>query len=186
MWPRGEASRLAALGMRRAPPAIIGLYRITKIARMRNDITIHFVVFLNPKPVKCNHMVIKPPDYIYTVLQGRSALYSFRASLTRFPAGTLMENETQKSQKLLNSPYWVRKLRTRHSLMDLNKDGAVSKEDFDIFADNLIRHGKLSETLGQSVRERVMRIWLSFGVPDDAKVTADEWVTNSANLSGTY
>ena len=94
----------------------------------------------------------------------------------------LMENE--KSQKLLNSPYWERKLRARHALMDLNKDGAVSKKDFDIFADNLIRNGKLSETLGQSVRERVMRIWLSFGVPDDTEITADEWVSRAANISG--
>ena len=70
--------------------------------------------------------------------------------------------------------------------MDLNSDNYVSKEDFDIFADNLIRNGALSETLGQSVRERVMRIWAAFGVPDDAKVTVDEWVDTAAKISGIF
>lgn len=70
--------------------------------------------------------------------------------------------------------------------MDLDNDKYVSKEDFVILADKLIRNGALSEAQGQSVRERVMRIWAAFGVPDDTKVKADEWVDKTANISGMF
>ena len=96
----------------------------------------------------------------------------------------LMENE--RSQKLLNSPFWVRKLRARHALMDLNNDKYVPKEDFEIYVDKLIRNGALSETLGQSVLERVMRIWAGFGVPDYAKISVDEWVDTAVKVSGMF
>lgn len=42
-----------------------------------------------------------------------------------------------------NSIFWRRKMRTVHNLLDVNKDGIISYDDFKLLADRFVRLGNL-------------------------------------------
>ena len=46
---------------------------------------------------------------------------------------------------LTKNEFWVKKMTTRFHALDLNKDGVLTKADFDIFTERTIQIGKLSE-----------------------------------------
>ena len=86
----------------------------------------------------------------------------------------------------LNNQYWVQKMKARFSYFDTDKDGALSIEDFQLLADNLVRCGDLKEPKSASVRERVLKLWSLFGKAEGGKITEEEWITTMAGMSGKY
>ena len=86
----------------------------------------------------------------------------------------------------LNNSFWVRKLKARFNYLDTNKNGTVSRDDFDLLADKLALYGKLDESKEKSVRARVLRIWEVFGLPDDVVATEKKFLNIAANISGKF
>ena len=46
---------------------------------------------------------------------------------------------------LTKNEFWLKKMTARFHALDLNKDGVLTKADFDIFTERTIQIGKLSE-----------------------------------------
>ncbi|CAG9767724.1 unnamed protein product [Ceutorhynchus assimilis] len=58
-----------------------------------------------------------------------------------------------------NSDFWRRKIRTLHSILDLNKDGVVSFDDFKILADRFVDLGHLSEKHTKEFYQVIQDLW---------------------------
>lgn len=43
------------------------------------------------------------------------------------------------------SEFWRRKIRTFHGILDVNKDGVISYDDFKLLADRFVNLGHMSE-----------------------------------------
>lgn len=50
------------------------------------------------------------------------------------------------------SAFWRRKMRTVHSLLDVNKDGVISYDDFNLLADKFVNLGHLTDQQSQEFR----------------------------------
>ncbi|XP_060532816.1 sarcoplasmic calcium-binding protein [Cylas formicarius] len=57
------------------------------------------------------------------------------------------------------SEFWRRKMRTFHSLLDLNKDGVISFDDFKLLADRFVNLGHLSEKETQEFYALIQHLW---------------------------
>ncbi|XP_022906155.2 sarcoplasmic calcium-binding protein [Onthophagus taurus] len=57
------------------------------------------------------------------------------------------------------SDFWRRKMRTIHNLLDFNKDSVISYEDFQLFVDNFINLGHISEKSAKEFRGLIKRTW---------------------------
>ena len=84
------------------------------------------------------------------------------------------------------TPFGCENWRLGFNYLDTNKNGTVSRDDFDLFADKLVLYGKLDESKDKSVRARVLRIWEGLGLPDDVVATEKEFLNNAANTSGMF
>jgi hypothetical protein len=62
------------------------------------------------------------------------------------------------------SDFWRQKIRTMHSILDLNKDGVVSYEDFNVLSDRFIELGHLSK-MQQAEFRKTMRVPISKIIP---------------------
>ena len=77
-------------------------------------------------------------------------------------------------------------MKARFNYFDANKDGYVSREDFQLLADNLVLYGKPDESKGKSVRARVLRLWECYGLPDGVALTEKDFLTHAASISGKF
>lgn len=57
------------------------------------------------------------------------------------------------------SLFWRRKMRTFHGILDVNKDGVVSYDDFRLLADRFVNLGHLSETNKQEFKSVIKNLW---------------------------
>lgn len=55
--------------------------------------------------------------------------------------------------------FWRRKMRTLHSLLDVNKDGVISYDDFQVLAQNFADLGHLTPEAEQEFRDVLKKIW---------------------------
>lgn len=51
------------------------------------------------------------------------------------------------------SDFWRRKIRTFHGLLDVNKDGVISYDDFKLLADRFVNLGHMSDTHSKEFHE---------------------------------
>ncbi|XP_047098004.1 sarcoplasmic calcium-binding protein [Schistocerca piceifrons] len=58
-----------------------------------------------------------------------------------------------------NTEFWRRKIRTFHGLIDLNHDGVVSMDDFNILADRFINLGHLTKKQEEEFRAALQVVW---------------------------
>ncbi|XP_048523097.1 sarcoplasmic calcium-binding protein isoform X2 [Dendroctonus ponderosae] len=58
-----------------------------------------------------------------------------------------------------DSDFWRRKMRTFHSILDLNKDGVISFDDFKLLADGFVDLGHLSEKHTQEFYKVIQDLW---------------------------
>jgi Ca2+-binding EF-hand superfamily protein len=57
------------------------------------------------------------------------------------------------------SIFWRRKIRTFHGILDVNKDGVISYDDFILFGERFIELGHLSEKHTQEFRNLLKDLW---------------------------
>lgn len=57
------------------------------------------------------------------------------------------------------SHFWRRKIRTFHGIIDVNKDGVISFDDFALLADRFINLGHLSEKEAKEFRQIIRNLW---------------------------
>lgn len=58
-----------------------------------------------------------------------------------------------------NSDFWRKKMRTFHAILDLNKDGVVSFDDFKLLADRFVDLGHLSEKHTKEFYQVIQDLW---------------------------
>lgn len=56
--------------------------------------------------------------------------------------------------------FWRQKMRTFHALLDVNKDGVISFEDFSLLADRFIKLGNLSEKQTAEFKKIIKDLWV--------------------------
>ncbi|KAF2878758.1 hypothetical protein ILUMI_27409, partial [Ignelater luminosus] len=57
------------------------------------------------------------------------------------------------------SDFWRRKMRTFHSILDVNKDGVISYDDFKLLADRFVNLGHLSEKQSHEFHTVIKDLW---------------------------
>lgn len=91
-----------------------------------------------------------------------------------------------------SSPIWLKKMRTYHRVMDVNKDGTVSWDDFKDMARKFAEIGHLDEQQQQEFIQQLKYVWENnWGASDDpycfiteeALLTSMEHVVNTKDLA---
>ncbi|XP_063926611.1 sarcoplasmic calcium-binding protein [Zophobas morio] len=57
------------------------------------------------------------------------------------------------------SQFWRQKIRTFHAILDVNKDGVISYDDFKILGDKFIEYGHLSDKHKDEFRKLLQNLW---------------------------
>lgn len=81
------------------------------------------------------------------------------------------------------SDFWRRKMRTLHSLLDVNNDGVISYDDFQILAENFVALGHLNPDAEKEFREVLQQTWeAQFGeITPYNLVNAEQYLTEIHN-----
>ncbi|KAL1501463.1 hypothetical protein ABEB36_006779 [Hypothenemus hampei] len=58
-----------------------------------------------------------------------------------------------------NSDFWRRKMHTFHAILDLNKDGVISYDDFKLLADGFVNLGHLSDKHTKEFYQVIQSLW---------------------------
>jgi hypothetical protein len=82
-----------------------------------------------------------------------------------------------------NSPAWVKRMEEFFVQSDLNKDGYLSIEDFDLWSDNLEREVKADASLLQKSRKATRDFWVASGLEPGVLLTKDQFIDNMSKLS---
>ena len=77
---------------------------------------------------------------------------------------------------------WVKKMTARFHALDLNKDGVLTKADFDIFTERTIQIGKLSEAQAERNWKLHNEIVSVFG-GENLKLTLADFIQAQAKYS---
>ena len=82
-----------------------------------------------------------------------------------------------------NSSKWVKRMEEFFIQSDLNKDGHLSIEDFDMWSDNLEREVKAAPELLEKSRRGTHEFWVSAGLNPGVFLTKDQFIDNMSELS---
>ena len=83
-----------------------------------------------------------------------------------------------------NSPGWVKRMEEFFVQSDLNKDGYLSIEDFDMWSDNLEREASEADpALLQKARKATRELWESTGLKPGVLLTKEQFVNSMAEVS---
>jgi len=78
------------------------------------------------------------------------------------------------------SEFWLQKMGTYFVRIDIDRDGVITKKDFDQMADRFIAEGSLSAERGQALRESLFAVWEKFwhhlGGEDREKIEKSQFV----------
>ncbi|GJQ81315.1 putative calcium ion binding protein [Trypoxylus dichotomus] len=69
------------------------------------------------------------------------------------------DSDVETSKNPGESKFWRRKMRTFHGILDVNKDGVISFDDFQLLADRFVNLGHMSEDRAQEFRGLIKKIW---------------------------
>lgn len=83
-----------------------------------------------------------------------------------------------------NSPFWRRKMRTFHGLLDVDKDGVISFDDFKLLANRFVELGHLSEKHQTEFHNLIQNIWMKqWGCIDPYNlVTTEQYLEDMKNV----
>ncbi len=71
--------------------------------------------------------------------------------------------------------YHLRKMRTRVARLDVNEDGVVSREDFQLMSERLSEYSHLTEQQAKAVNEALMPIADRLHLSPGVKHSLEEW-----------
>lgn len=86
------------------------------------------------------------------------------------------------------SKLWLSKMRTYHRVMDVNKDGTVSWDDFQVMADKFSQLGHLDQQQQQEFAKQLRLVWEdNWGATDDPYcfITEESLVTSMQHVVNT-
>ena len=70
--------------------------------------------------------------------------------------------------------YHLRKMRTRYRRLDMNNDGFISREDYELMASKLIEHGKMGKEHAESTRKAFTTVADHFDLKPGIKIPVEE------------
>ena len=70
--------------------------------------------------------------------------------------------------------YHLRKMRTRMTRIDVNKDGKISQDDFELMAEHLIECSKMTTEQAQSTLKKLINVADAIGLKPDVKRSVEE------------
>ncbi len=82
-----------------------------------------------------------------------------------------------------NNPKWVQRMEQFFVQSDLNKDGSLSIQDFDIWSDNLEREVKAEPALLKKAWKATRDFWESTGLKPGVLLSKEQFVENTADLA---
>lgn len=73
------------------------------------------------------------------------------------------------------SDLWVKKMKTYFHRIDFDRDGSITKKDFEGMADRFIQSEKLSEARGKDLKEKLLQVWEKYlkSVASDGKALTE-------------
>ena len=74
--------------------------------------------------------------------------------------------------------YHLRKMRTRAARLDINKDGFISREDYEIMSKRLSEYSKVTEEQAKKIRDSLLAVADSIKLTGDAKYPVKEFAAN--------
>lgn len=92
------------------------------------------------------------------------------------------------------SEFWARKMRTYFDRIDFDKDGVITRSDFEGMADRFIESERLDPGRGKELKDKLIQVWDKYlsGVGHGNAITEPEFVSsmkklknNSGELRGT-
>ena len=96
--------------------------------------------------------------------------FVFRSSQYR-PKTTAVDDQ---AKRLLESPFWNKKLDYAIRMRDADKDGVISREDYKFVAQRYKDLGGVSGEQLRCIQETLMKIFDSLGLTDDTKQLTPE------------
>ena len=81
-----------------------------------------------------------------------------------------------------NSPKWVKRIGEFFHQSDLNKDGFLSIEDFDIWIENIEKETKADAALMDKARIATREYWESVGLKPGVKLTKEQFLDKMAEF----
>ncbi|XP_064388757.1 clytin-like [Halichondria panicea] len=82
-----------------------------------------------------------------------------------------------------NSPKWVKRMEEFFVQSDLNKDGYLSIQDFDMWSDNLEREVKAEPALLKKARNATRDFWESTGLKQGVLLSKEQFVEKVAEVA---
>ena len=82
-----------------------------------------------------------------------------------------------------NSPEWMKRIEGLFHHSDLNNDGFLSIEDFDIWIENIEKETKADAVLIEKARTAMREYWESVGLKPGVKLTKEQWLDNLAEVA---
>lgn len=75
------------------------------------------------------------------------------------------------------SDFWLRKMRTYFQRIDFDKDGAITRKDFEQMADRVIATGELKPEQQEDLKKTLTAVWDNFlGVGGEAGLSPDAFI----------
>ncbi|XP_064399153.1 luciferin-binding protein-like [Halichondria panicea] len=71
--------------------------------------------------------------------------------------------------------YHLRKMRTRAARLDINKDGFISREDYEIMSKRLAEYSKVTEEQAKKIRDSVLAVADSIKLTGDTKYPVEQF-----------
>lgn len=77
----------------------------------------------------------------------------------KYSSDSESDSDLEEVGKRGNSEFWRRKIRTFHGILDVNKDGVISFDDFKLLAERFVNLGNLSEKSSKEFMDLIKDLW---------------------------
>ncbi len=81
------------------------------------------------------------------------------------------------------NPAWVQRMEEVYAAVDLNKDGVMSLEDWEMWVDNIEKDVKPEPQLVLALRTRMQEFCAGMGLTSDKKATKEEFISSAAAMA---
>jgi len=77
--------------------------------------------------------------------------------------------------------YWERKIRTAFYRLDVDGDGVVSQQDFELIAEKVIKVGQFTGSRADEIRDNYLELWNKYFKRDGDEGTVEAFLLNFKN-----
>ncbi|XP_056630239.1 sarcoplasmic calcium-binding protein [Diorhabda carinulata] len=106
------------------------------------------------------HPLLIPPSFnVHQVMRNYSKHVKHSHAERRYDSDSESDSDLEWIGHRGESDFWRRKIRTFHGIIDLNKDGVISFDDFKLLSDRFINLGHLQSDQVQKFQEVLRSLW---------------------------